>query len=1008
MAAPVSGGLVIAEEGATITSVTGATSPVIQITDSPIADGVTITIDLSLLRYCFKSNSLADTNIAVQSTAASPVVWTPSIDPSGDFVTLTSSGGPTAAGDNITVTFKGTATEPWIASSGDFSFPVTVTRTDTGETAEFTFAINTPEVKKGLSITDGAVITTTDGTTSPVITILDAPIKKDGTITIKVENLGVFVASNILMDANVKVKSSAVSPVVWTRSVSPDGKTLTLTSTGGATAIGKTVTVTFTGKGNPWKPGTGGATLTATRDDTSDTADFTVKLAIPLPGGLTAADGAEITTTTGSTSPVITITNAPIAENGTITINTSGLDPYVVGGQLRTANVMVTDTAAAANWTGSVTGNTLKLTSTGGATAKGETVTVTFTGASGAEWIADTGAERTIPLIANRTDTHKTGSFNFVIDIGGRPVADFSASPVSAMAPATVTFTDKSSRSPLKWNWSFGDGTYSELQNPSHYYSTGEVYTVALKATNSRGSNTITKADYLDIFNGGVRESDTVINGLSITNCGGPQSVTVNTAILPAALIPNNSVLEIQPPAESGFKNITMYALNGVGFSKAGNLITGSPTGVHLVSEDIAPSPGFSPGIGTHASFNWSADIPSYPCNAIISTSIRERVTPENNAKLLRIASGQVPPAVPKGTAYTATITKTNFPSSVPVKLHMSINPGWRTLLDPTSIMFIWRIADDGNSGQILPTHRRSTDPVKHLDYYEADSPLGMSTFGMSAFTGNNNPFQLVTFVIASFIAPQNPVGPVINEADQQVTPSVTATPIPNATMPLPRLPEGITAKLYTNADGVITQATTVKSADGLVTVSIGTGTVAKDQKGKPLASITLTPVPAENLPGTLPEGALMVAGRTYELQPDGAAFSPGISLIFTAPRDAQFGQDFSVKYYDRATGTWQDVPTRYDSPTGTITGQVSRFCTFALFTRTITARPSAAVTNTPSQPADIQAVSIPPTAVSTVVGLVEWIIHLLAENVIIVVVVIILIAGFLLYEWKQRREPWK
>ena len=47
-------------------------------------------------------------------------------------------------------------------------------------------------------------------------------------------------------------------------------------------------------------------------------------------------------------------------------------------------------------------------------------------------------------------------------------------------------------------------------------------------------------------------------------------------------------MLEIQAPIGSGFKNITFYALNGVGFTQNGDTITGDPTRVILVSEEIA------------------------------------------------------------------------------------------------------------------------------------------------------------------------------------------------------------------------------------------------------------------------------------------------------------------------------------------------------------------------------------------------------------------------------------
>jgi PKD repeat protein len=650
---PVSGGLTIVEEGAIITTTTGPTSPVIQITGSPIPAGNALEIDVSTIRECFSSHSLGDPNIEVHSTAASPVVWTPLITNSGNTMTLTSAGGPTAVGENITVTFKGTAGNPWIANSGDIVFTVPVTRTDTGESAEFIFEINT--IQSGLTITDGVAITTTTGATSPVITIIDSPIAAGGTITIDVTNLRVLFASTAITNANVEIHSTAASPVIWTPSITHYGHILTLTSSGGPSVVGNTINMTFKGTaGNPWKEGNDSLQVTVIRDDTHNTAVFTIQKNIPLPGSLTVADGATITTTTGATSPVITITNEPIARNGTITINTTKLNAYVVGGNLTTANVVLTDTAAAANWTGSVAGNILTLTSTGGATAKEETVTVIFTGAAGAAWVNNTGAKRTIPLIVTRGDTLKTGSFTFVIDIGGRPVADFSASSLSAMAPATITFIDKSSRSSLKWNWSFGDGAYSELQNPSHYYTTGGLYTVSLNATNARGSNTIEKSDYLDIYNGAVRQANTLINGLTITNCGNPQFITVDTTVLPAALTSGNSVLEIQPPADSGFKNITIYATNGVGFSRTGNLISGSPTYVHLVSEDIPPPSVFSDYVGSKSSVTYSIDLPTYPCNAILSTNIREGVTPENTAKLHKIASGQTPQAVPKGTAYTA------------------------------------------------------------------------------------------------------------------------------------------------------------------------------------------------------------------------------------------------------------------------------------------------------------------------------------------------------------------
>ncbi|MCF8294514.1 MAG: PKD domain-containing protein [Bacteroidales bacterium] len=60
---------------------------------------------------------------------------------------------------------------------------------------------------------------------------------------------------------------------------------------------------------------------------------------------------------------------------------------------------------------------------------------------------------------------------------------------------ATVSFHDQSSDSiqnqPTYWNWSFGDGATSTLQNPSHSYAQNGYYEVCLIVGNAYGADTI-------------------------------------------------------------------------------------------------------------------------------------------------------------------------------------------------------------------------------------------------------------------------------------------------------------------------------------------------------------------------------------------------------------------------------------------------------------------------------------------------------------------------------------
>ena len=79
------------------------------------------------------------------------------------------------------------------------------------------------------------------------------------------------------------------------------------------------------------------------------------------------------------------------------------------------------------------------------------------------------------------------------------PTAAFNGTPTTGTAPLTVNFSDQSTGSPTSWAWDFGDGGTSAQQNPSHTYATPGVYTVSLTATNSAGSDTATRVDYITV-----------------------------------------------------------------------------------------------------------------------------------------------------------------------------------------------------------------------------------------------------------------------------------------------------------------------------------------------------------------------------------------------------------------------------------------------------------------------------------------------------------------------------
>jgi len=79
------------------------------------------------------------------------------------------------------------------------------------------------------------------------------------------------------------------------------------------------------------------------------------------------------------------------------------------------------------------------------------------------------------------------------------PTASFTATPTSGTVPLAVQFNDTSTGAPTQWNWSFGDGATSSVQNPAHTYTQSGNYTVSLNATNSYGNNSTTRPGYITV-----------------------------------------------------------------------------------------------------------------------------------------------------------------------------------------------------------------------------------------------------------------------------------------------------------------------------------------------------------------------------------------------------------------------------------------------------------------------------------------------------------------------------
>ncbi|MEL6653448.1 MAG: PKD domain-containing protein, partial [Bacteroidota bacterium] len=92
-------------------------------------------------------------------------------------------------------------------------------------------------------------------------------------------------------------------------------------------------------------------------------------------------------------------------------------------------------------------------------------------------------------------------SDNYVIPspiIVSQPVADFSTNFPTNCINNQMLFNNQSSGTGLNYQWDFGDGTGSALQNPTHTYNQNGLYTVRLIVTDFQGcADTLIRNNYI-------------------------------------------------------------------------------------------------------------------------------------------------------------------------------------------------------------------------------------------------------------------------------------------------------------------------------------------------------------------------------------------------------------------------------------------------------------------------------------------------------------------------------
>lgn len=127
----------------------------------------------------------------------------------------------------------------------------------------------------------------------------------------------------------------------------------------------------------------------------------------------------------------------------------------------------------------------------------------------------------------SRTNTtQKTSYINATANLDA-PNADFTVTETCGESTDTFYFIDFSTGGGLyAWNWSFGDGAYSELRNPTHQYAGNGTYDVNLTVWGAYGMDSLLRSNLITIPCGAPTPTPTPTGNVTPTPTGTPGNVT--------------------------------------------------------------------------------------------------------------------------------------------------------------------------------------------------------------------------------------------------------------------------------------------------------------------------------------------------------------------------------------------------------------------------------------------------------------------------------------------------
>jgi PKD repeat protein len=104
------------------------------------------------------------------------------------------------------------------------------------------------------------------------------------------------------------------------------------------------------------------------------------------------------------------------------------------------------------------------------------------------------------PVLATTVADNGSGNSTNKNNTVSLPTVNFTANVTHGTAPLNVLFTSNCTGNPTEFNWTFGDGIYSNHNLTAiHTYTQPGKYNVSLTVSNAAGNKTATKLGYISV-----------------------------------------------------------------------------------------------------------------------------------------------------------------------------------------------------------------------------------------------------------------------------------------------------------------------------------------------------------------------------------------------------------------------------------------------------------------------------------------------------------------------------